>query len=84
MDWMTDWFDRITDEQLRRASAHLLFWSLVAMVLNVSAYLAGIISGSVMLFITLVLSWFAIVIGAANTLITTDVKKSIDEDSTGP
>lgn len=57
----------------------MLVGSLVAGTVNVILFLAKVITTDDLILITLVLSWFAITITAADLLATTDVRK-VEED----
>ncbi len=63
----------------RRASVHVLFWSVIAAILNVLLYVVGIIDQNTLILITLILSWFAITITAADLIATTDVREEAVE-----
>ena len=65
-DWLEGKLSRRTPEQLRRASIKVLVWSVVGMVINVGLYLFGVITESHLILVTLILSWLAPVIEAAN------------------
>jgi len=60
----------------RRIAIHMLIWSVVAMVVNVVGYVTGLISQSGLILITLILSWLAITITAADLVATTDVREA--------
>jgi hypothetical protein len=60
----------------RRIAIHMLIWSVVAMVANVAAYVTGLIGQRELILITLILSWLAITITAADLVATTDVREA--------
>ena len=72
-------FDRVDPDLRREAALLLLFVSLVLMVLNVAAYLTRLIDETMLLLITLILSWLAITITCLDVLLTSDVRKQEDE-----
>ncbi|MBI5087728.1 MAG: hypothetical protein HZB15_02340 [Actinobacteria bacterium] len=59
----------------RRLAIHVLIWSVVAMAVNVSAYVLGLMDEGTLILITLILSWLAITITAADLVATTDVRE---------
>ena len=59
----------------RRLAIHVLVWSVVAMLVNVTLYLVGIVDQASLILVTLVLSWLAITITAADLVATTDVRE---------
>ena len=65
----------------RRLAIHMLIWSVVAMVVNVVGYVTGLIDQAGLILITLILSWLAITITAADLVATTDVREA-EEAST--
>jgi len=71
--------DGVDDERLRLYSARLFVATTVLMVVNVAAYLVHLIGTDDLILVTLVLSWLAIQWTAAQTVIQTDIKKSVDE-----
>ena len=60
----------------RRFAIHMLIWSVVAMLANVIGYVTGLIGQSGLILITLILSWLAITITAADLVATTDVREA--------
>ena len=64
----------------RRLAIHMLIWSVVAMIVNVVGDVTGLISQAGLILITLILSWLAITITAADLVATTDVREA--EEST--
>jgi hypothetical protein len=80
-DVILDTLDQVDDEDLRRYSARILFWTVVVWFLNVVLWCLGVVSDSLNLFITLNLSWVAIVTTCAQQVITMDIKKTMDEPS---
>jgi hypothetical protein len=61
--------------QRRRASVHLLVWSMVLGLINVILYVVGVINVDHLILVTLVLSWLAITITAMDLVATTDVRE---------
>lgn len=79
-------FDKLEDlivnyppQKRRRMAIQMLFWSVMLMFLNVGAYLLGWIDETDLILITLVLSWLALTITAADLVATTDVREATDE-----
>lgn len=68
MNWLKNPKNRV------KMAAGLLVGSLVMMVINVTLYLTKVIDESMLILITLILSWLAITITAADVLATTDVR----------
>jgi hypothetical protein len=66
----------------RRFAIHMLIWSVVAMIANVAGYVTGLISQAGLILITLILSWLAITITAADLVATTDVREA-ESNTTG-
>lgn len=84
---MFDWIEaKLMDWEpasRRRASVHVLFWSVLAGFLNVLLYVTGIITVDHLILITLILSWLAITITAADLIATTDVREeAVDTNNT--
>jgi hypothetical protein len=63
----------------RRIAIHTLLWSAMLMVVNVVLYVANVIDDSDLILITLILSWLAITITAADLVATTDVRDAAAE-----
>lgn len=80
---MTDWIiNKLTcwdPEGRRRAAVQMLVWSLVAMVINVGLYLGSVITETHLILITLILSWLAITLTAADIIVGTDVRAEVEE-----
>lgn len=66
-------------KQRVRYAKWMLFGSLVLMVINVALYLFKIIDESMLILITLILSWLAITLTAVDILATTDVRANDDD-----
>jgi antibiotic biosynthesis monooxygenase (ABM) superfamily enzyme len=67
-------------KQRRRIAFHLLVWSVILMVINVGAFLVGWIDEGDLILITLILSWLALTLTAADVLATTDVRVETSDD----
>ncbi len=78
--WLEKKIAESSPARRRRMAIHLLFWSVVAMIVNVALYLVKVIDQSTLILITLVLSWFAITLTAADLVATTDVREVTEED----
>ena len=63
----------------RRYAVHILFWSVIAGLVNVVLYIVGVINVNHLILITLILSWLAITITAADLVATTDVREEVVE-----
>lgn len=68
MDWLRKPKNRV------KAAFILLFGSIILMVINVALYLFKIIDENMLILITLILSWLAITLTAADIVATTDVR----------
>jgi len=66
-------------EDRRRAAVQLLVWSVVAMLVNVSLYVLGVINETHLILITLILSWLALTLTAADIVASTDVRAEVEE-----
>lgn len=79
---MIDGLERIiTDcppERRRRIAIHVLLWSVILMVANVTLYVTHIIDEAALILVTLVLSWLSLTITAADLVSTTDVRANED------
>jgi hypothetical protein len=64
----------------RRYAVHILVWSLFAGLVNVVLYIVGVITVDHLILITLILSWLAITITAADLVATTDVREENGDD----
>jgi hypothetical protein len=78
--WLLRVLDAVDTETRRLWAVRLLLWSVTLGALNIGFWAAGVVSDRVMLAITLALSWLAITITAADVVVTSDVRASIDED----
>jgi hypothetical protein len=68
--------DYLKDPKNRvKAALWLFFGSLILMVVNVGLYALGLINDSILLLITLILSWLAITLTAVDILVSTDIRK---------
>lgn len=59
----------------RRIAIHMLVWSIVCMVINVALYVVDVIDEADLILVTLMLSWLALTITAADLVATTDVRE---------
>ena len=66
----------------RRLAIHVLVWSVIAMFANVVLYMTGVVDQAALILVTLVLSWLAITITAADLVATTDVREEATTDGT--
>jgi hypothetical protein len=64
----------------RRCAVHILVWSLIAGMVNVVLFALNVITVDQLILITLILSWLAIAITAADLVATTDVREEADEE----
>jgi hypothetical protein len=78
--WAIDKLRNWNPESRLVFAMRLLIWSIVAAVINIAGWLAGIISDRWMIAITLVLSWFALTITAGDIVIGTDVRVQVEEE----
>lgn len=67
-------------ESRRKWALRLVIGSIVATVLNVTLFLTKVITETDLILITLVLSWLAITITAADVYATTDVRVEQEDD----
>lgn len=77
-------FDHVEPKKRRRAAIWMLLISLALGHLNMGAYIGGFISESSMNAVTNYLSWLAITITALDIVVTTDVRKEVEEEGEGP
>lgn len=81
---MTSWLLRRLDDvdpAVRRLwAARLLIASFVLAHTNIGAFFAGLISEQLMNAVTNYLSWLALTITAADVLMTTDVRKTQEDE----
>jgi hypothetical protein len=79
---MFGWLERILcnwePAKRRRAAVEVLGWSVVLMFVNVALYVFRVIDESMLILITLILSWLALVISAADVVATNDVREEAD------
>lgn len=68
----------IPPRRRRRIAIQIFFWSAVALVVNLTLYLMRIVDQAFMIVVTLVLSWLAITITAADLVATTDVREETE------
>jgi hypothetical protein len=70
----------------RRWAVHILVWSLIAGIVNVVLFAVGLVTVDHLILITLMLSWLAITITAADLVATTDVREEavVEEESRPP
>lgn len=78
---LLDALDDVDDEQLRMFSARLFLNTTWLMFLNVGLYLAHIIDEKSLILVTLILSWMAVQFTCAQTIIQTDIKKTLDQST---
>jgi hypothetical protein len=64
----------------RRIAIHVLIWSAAAMLANVAVYVTHLIDQRALILITLILSWLAITVTAADLVATTDVREAEETD----
>lgn len=76
VDWLEQTIVDCPPIKRRRIALHTLVWSVIAMIANVAAYLTHIIDETTLILITLILSWLAITITAADLVQTTDVRQA--------
>lgn len=74
---ITDW----PPASRRRLAVHLFVWTLVAAPINVGLYVAGVIDENVLILVTLILSWLALTLTAADLVATTDVREAEESGS---
>lgn len=67
-------------ERRRRLAIKVVFWSVVLGAANVALYAFGIIDQTALILVTLVLSWLAITITAADLVASTDIRAEGDGD----
>jgi hypothetical protein len=80
IEWILGKFDAVDDERLRRISTWTLIVVSVCWPLSHALFLMAGETNGIEHFI-LALSWFAIWISAAQIIIQTDIKKTVDSDT---
>lgn len=79
--WLIEALERTDPAERKLWAARCLIASVVAAVANVVLYLVGVIDSKALILVTLVLSWLALTITAADLLMTTDVRGEQDSDT---
>jgi hypothetical protein len=80
IDWLEQRLVSWSPRSRRRAAVQTLLWSIVLMAINVGLYIAGVLTDSHLILVTLMLSWLAITFTAADLVATTDVREEGDDD----
>lgn len=70
----------VPPETRRRVAVHGFTWTAALAVFNVGLYVAGVITESHLILVTLVLSWLALTLTFADLVATTDVRAEGEDE----